>query len=59
MQARPPEGRKKQKSRSQRGLTFAALFVSWKFDIGLISPFGPRFARLKWQKIIPRASRAE
>jgi hypothetical protein len=45
MQARPPEGRKKQKSRSQRGLTFAALFVSWKFDIGLISPFGPRFAR--------------
>jgi hypothetical protein len=40
-------------------LTFAALFVSWKFDIGLISPFGPRFARLKWQKIIPRASRAE
>jgi hypothetical protein len=28
MQARPPEGRKKQKSRSQRGLTFAALFVS-------------------------------
>jgi hypothetical protein len=58
-QVRPSEGRKKQKSRVQRELAFAALFVSWKLDVGLISPFGPREARPKWGKFVPRASRAE
>jgi hypothetical protein len=27
--------------------------------VGLISPFGPREARPKWRKFVPRASRAE
>jgi hypothetical protein len=30
-----------------------------QFDVGLISPFGPRSARPKWRKIVPRAPRAE
>jgi hypothetical protein len=28
-----------------------------QFDVGLISPFGPRFARPKRRKIVPRTER--
>jgi hypothetical protein len=28
-----------------------------QFDVGLISPFGPRGERPKWRKIVPRAER--
>jgi hypothetical protein len=28
-----------------------------QFDVGLISPFGPRGARPKWRKIVPRSVR--
>jgi hypothetical protein len=41
-------------------ILFFQKFISERqFDVGLISPFGPRSARPKWRKIFPRAPRAE
>jgi hypothetical protein len=47
----------------ERGLNIAGAgekkLVQRQFDVGLISPFGPREARPKRRKIVPRAPRAE